>query len=120
MTDSFAMGPWVLGTPELEGESLQIAPLKLKDGNPIFATTEPCFCPFDLNSQPASAIRKNLDLRLSEDWENRIEKMESNLMNLVAGGSKRYFTEKLEAEEIQQRFKSTLHKTFCSQVCFDL
>ena len=32
-----------LGTPQLVGESLQIAPLKLKNGNPIVATTEECF-----------------------------------------------------------------------------
>ena len=63
-----------------------------------------------MSSQQESATRKNLDLRLSEDWEKRIENMESNLINLVAGDSEKYFTEKLEAEEIQQRFKSTLHK----------
>ena len=32
MTDSFAVQQWVLGTPELVGESLQIAPLKLENG----------------------------------------------------------------------------------------
>ena len=110
MTDSFEVEQWVLGTPELVGDTLQIAPLKLKNGNPIVATTEACFCPFDLSSQKETATRKNLDLRLSEDWENRIENMESNLINLVVGDSEKYFTEKLEAEEIQQRFKSTLHK----------
>ena len=110
MTDSFEVEQWVLGTPELVGDTLQIAPLKLKNGNPIVATTEACFCPFDLSSQQESATRKNLDLRLSEDWEKMIEEMESNLINLVVGDSEKYFTEKLEAEEIQQRFKSTLHK----------
>ena len=67
------------------------------------------FCPFDLSSQQESATRKNLDLRLSEDWEKRIENMESKLINLVVGDSETYFTDKLEAEEIQQRFKSSLH-----------
>ena len=98
-----------LGTPQLVGESLQIAPLKLKNGNPIVATTEECFCPFDLSSQQESAVRKNLDLRLSEDWEKRSEDMASNLINLVDGDSEKYLTEKLEAEEIQQRFKRSLH-----------
>ena len=51
MTDYFEVEQWVLGTPELVGESLQIAPLKLKNGNPIVATTEACFCPFDLSSR---------------------------------------------------------------------
>ena len=110
MTDSFAVEQWVLGTPGLVGESLQVAPLKLKNGNPIVATTEACVCPFDLSSQQESATRKNLDLRLLEDWEKMIEEMESNRINLVVGGSEGYFNEKLEAEEIQQRFKSTLHK----------
>ena len=68
------------------------------------------FCPFDLSSQQESATRKNIDLRLSEDWEKMIGEMESNLMNLVAGVSERYFTQKLELEDVQQRFKSTLHK----------
>ena len=62
-----------------------------------------------MNSQQESAIRKNLDLRLSEDWEKRSEDMASNLINLVDGDSEKYLTEKLEAEEIQQRFKRSLH-----------
>ena len=110
MTDSFAVGQWVLGTPGLVVESLQIAPLKLKNGNPSVATTEACFCPFDLSSQQESATRKNLDLRLSEDWASMIENMETNIVNLVAGESERYVTQKLELEDVQQRFKSTLHK----------
>ena len=68
------------------------------------------FCPFDLSSQKDSATRKNLDLRLSEDWENRNDNMESNLISLVVGDSEKQFTEKLAAEEIQQHFKGTLHK----------
>ena len=106
MTDSFEVAQWVLETPELVGESLQIAPLKLTNGNPIVATTEECCCPFDLSSQQESANRKNLDLRLSQDWENRVENMGSNIINLVAGDSEKYFTEKLEAEEIPQRFNT--------------
>ena len=43
MIDSFAVEQWVLGTPELVAESLPIAPLNLKNGNPIVATTEACF-----------------------------------------------------------------------------
>ena len=30
MTDSFEVEQWVLGTPEMVGDTLQIAPLKLK------------------------------------------------------------------------------------------
>ena len=84
MTGSLAVGQWVIGTTELVSDALQIAPLKLENGNPITATTETCCCPFDLGSQQGNATRKNLDLRLSQEWASRIDHMEHDLVNLVA------------------------------------
>ena len=43
MTGSFEVEQWVLGTPQLVGESLRIAPRKLKHGKDIVVATEECF-----------------------------------------------------------------------------
>ena len=53
------------------------------------------FCPFGVSSQQESATRKNLELRLSEDWKNMLENMESIIVPLVDWYTERYVTRKL-------------------------
>ena len=60
---------------------------------PYCCNNRSMFRPFDLSSQKETATRNNLDLRLSEDWENRIEDMGSILINLVVGDSEIFYGE---------------------------
>jgi len=107
MTD--VVDKWCFGDATIVSDTLRIVPLKLQNG-PITMTTEECYSPFDLSSPQEDANRKNLVLRLSETWESKIECMEANIMYWVSKDPERYFTEALGEEEIQERFKSSLHK----------
>ena len=109
MTDSLAVDSWCFGDATVVGDALRIVPLKTQNG-PITTTTEECHSPFDLSSQQDDANRKNLDLRLSQDWESKIECMEANVVYWVAQDPERYFDDALGEEDIQERFKSCLHK----------
>ena len=85
-------------------ETLRIVPLKTQNG-PITLTTEECYSPFELSSPQEDANRKNLDLRLSETWESKLECMEANVVYWVSQDPQRYFTEALGEEEIQENVK---------------
>ncbi len=109
MTDSLVVDKWCFGVPTIVSDTFRIVPLKTQNG-PIATTSEECFSPFELSSPQEDANRKNLDLRLSETWESKIECMEANIIYWVSQDPVRYFNEALGEEEIQERFKSCLHK----------
>ncbi len=100
---------WCIGDATIVSDTLRIVPLNHQNG-PITLTTEECYSHFDLSSQHEDSNRKNLDLRLTEIWETKLECMEANIMYWVSQDPERYFSEAVGEDDIQERFKSCLHK----------
>ena len=100
---------WKFGAAAQGDSDVKSYPLTV-GGMDIVLNLQGCISPFDASSLNGGA-RKTLTLRLPKVWDEPFHQMEEALIKEVASKSQTLFGEKLNEEQLLERYKSLSKKT---------